>query len=250
MDVVLGEAHQGADAGLLVVADEQTAGRGRRGHAWASPPGAGLYFSLLLRPPLDRGNMAKASAPSATLEGTAPSVAGLITLAAGVAVGEGITTATGLDVSLKWPNDVLVERRKLAGILAEAVALGTPAQSIVLGIGINVDEASFPPAIATRATSIATELGRPVDRGEVLAAVLVALSEQYRRLLEARYDDVLGDWRARSPWASGAQVEWDSPHGPMRGITTDVDNTGALLVRTPERVERIIAGEVRWYGLR
>lgn len=237
MDVVLDAAQRGEEEGWLVVADEQTAGRGRRGHEWSSPPGAGLYFSVLLRPPL----RAHAESPS--------SPAGLITLAAGVAVGEGITAATGLPVSLKWPNDVLVERRKLAGILAEAVALGTPAQAVVLGIGINVHEASFPPAIADRATSLAGELGRPVDRGDVLAFVLTSLAAQYRALLEGRYDDVLNAWRARAPWAIGHAVRWDGPNGPMQGTTAGVDVSGALLVRTQMGVERIISAELRWMDL-
>ena len=164
-----------------------------------------------------------------------------------MAVGEGVTAATGLGVSLKWPNDVLVDRRKLAGILAEGVGLGTPGQSIVLGIGINVTEASFPPSLAGRATSIAGELGRPIDRGDVLAAVLAALAARYRLLLEARYDDVLNAWRQRAPAAHGVAVEWDAPSGPIGGITAGIDAAGALLIRTPEgRLERVIAGEVRW----
>lgn len=237
MDVVVTEAQAGADAGLLVVADEQTTGRGRRGHEWSSPPGAGLYFSILLRPP-------------AADDSRQPSAVGLITLAAGVAVGEGIRNATGLDVSLKWPNDVLVERRKVAGILAEGVGLGLPAQAIVLGIGINVREASLPATIASRATSLAGELGRAVDHGDVLAAVLAALADQYRRLLDGRYDEVLRAWRLRAPWATGAEVEWDTPQGVMRGVTTGIDDSGALLVRTPAGTERLIAGEVRWAHLR
>lgn len=236
MDVVVREAHEGACAGLLVLADEQTAGRGRRGHEWASPPGAGLYFSLLLRPPVAQSL-------------TGASAAGLLTLSAGLAVAEGVVVATGLDVTLKWPNDVLVDRRKLAGVLAEGVALGTPSQAVVLGIGINVGEASFPPAIAARATSLTGELGRVVDRGDVLAAVLVALADRYRQLLDGRYDEVLTAWRGRAPWASGAEVEWDTACGPARGITAGIDDSGALLVRTAAGTERLIAGNVRWTKL-
>ncbi|MCA1583546.1 MAG: biotin--[acetyl-CoA-carboxylase] ligase [Acidobacteria bacterium] len=239
MDVALQQAHHGAAAGLLVVADEQTAGRGRRGQAWASPAGAGLYFSLLLRPPLTGGDEVFGSASRS-------SPASLLTLAAGVAVSEGIETATGLDVSLKWPNDLLVGRRKLAGILAEGVELGTSTQAVVLGIGINVNEAAFPAPIADRVTSIAAELGRTLDRGHILSAVLTALARQYQVLLHARYDDVLADWRKRAPSAFGREVEWDTRNGVLSGVTAGLDDGGALLVRTRQGLERVIAGEVRW----
>jgi BirA family biotin operon repressor/biotin-[acetyl-CoA-carboxylase] ligase len=213
--------------GLLVVADEQTAGRGRRGRTWASPPGAGLYFSLLLRPPV-------------------PSVLGLLTLAAGVGVGDGVVAATGLRTHLKWPNDVLVERRKLAGILAEGLAVGTPDQAVVLGVGVNVSAGAYPPDVASRATSLESELGRTVDRGEVLTQILAAMARWYRALLEARYDEVLEAWRAAAPSATGTKVEWATPDGVRRGVTAGIDGSGALLVRTPAGIERLIAGEVTW----
>jgi BirA family biotin operon repressor/biotin-[acetyl-CoA-carboxylase] ligase len=230
--------------GLLVIADEQTAGRGRRGRTWSSPPGAGLYFSLLLRPPISAPLKGLPSARESG--GTGPSVLGLLTLAAGVGVAEGIAASTGLQTELKWPNDVLVGRRKLAGILAEGVAVGTPEQAVVLGVGLNVSTASFAPAIATRATSLDTELGRAVDRGEVLAQALVGIARWYRALLEARYDEVLKAWRRAAPSAVGTTVAWTTPHGSLTGVTAGIDDDGALLVRTPAGLERLIAGEVTW----
>lgn len=215
-----------AREGLLVVADEQTAGRGRRGRVWASPPGAGLYFSVLLTPPM------KAIA--------------LLTLTVGVGVVNGIAAATGLPAQLKWPNDVLVGRRKLAGILAEGIAVGTPEQAVVLGVGLNISAGAYPPEIAVRATSLETELGRAVDRGEVLAQTLVAIAHWYRALLEARYDEVLEAWRSAAPSAVGTTVEWTTPQGPQIGVTAGVDDAGALLVRTSQGIERLIAGEVTW----
>jgi BirA family biotin operon repressor/biotin-[acetyl-CoA-carboxylase] ligase len=157
-DVAGALADQGADEGLMVIADRQIAGRGRLGRSWASPPGAGIYASVVLR-------------PSAL-------VATLLTIAAGVAVSEGIAAATGLSVHVKWPNDVHVDGRKLAGILAEG-AVG----HVVLGIGINIQPAAYPADIAVRATCIEAELGRPVDRGVVLAECLAALAGRYRELL-------------------------------------------------------------------
>ena len=221
MDVASKLAHEGAPHGVVIGADEQTAGRGRRGTTWVSPPGAGLYFSFIARPSAG---------------------AGLITLAAGVAVREGIRAATGLAAHLKWPNDVIVDRRKLAGILAEGVAIGSPQQAVVIGVGINVQPAAYPPEIAARATSLEGELGKAIDRGALLTAVLSALRDRLETL-ERRPGDILQAWRAASPNATGTRVEWDGGHGTTAGI----DDSGALLVNTTAGVERIIAGEVRWH---
>jgi BirA family biotin operon repressor/biotin-[acetyl-CoA-carboxylase] ligase len=220
MDVASKLAHEGAPHGVVIAADEQTAGRGRRGTTWVSPPGAGLYFSFISRP----------SAGAA-----------LITLAAGVAVREGIKTATGLGADLKWPNDVIVDRRKLAGILAEGVAIGSPDQAVVIGVGVNVQQAAYPPEIAARATSLEGELGKTVDRGMVLTEILIALWDRLATL-EQRPGDILQAWRAASPNATGTRVEWDGKHGTTAGI----DDSGALLVKTTAGVERIIASELRW----
>ena len=220
MDVASKLAHEGAPHGVVIGADAQTAGRGRRGTTWVSPPGAGLYFSFIAR-------------PSESAE--------LITLAAGVAVREGIKAATGLAADLKWPNDLLVDRRKLAGILAEGVAIGTPQQAVIIGVGVNVQPAAYPPEIAARATSLEGELGKAVDRGAVLTAVLIALGDRLATL-ERRPGDILQAWRAASPNATGTRVEWDGKQGTTAGI----DDSGALLVKTTAGVERIIAGELRW----
>jgi BirA family biotin operon repressor/biotin-[acetyl-CoA-carboxylase] ligase len=221
MDVASTLAHDGAAHGVVVVAAEQTAGRGRRGSAWQSPPGAGLYFSFIARP-------TAASLP-------------LITLCAGVGVRDGIAAATGLVPHLKWPNDLIVGKRKLAGILAEGLAIGTSDQAVIIGIGINVQSAAYPPDVASRATSIEGELGRAIDPDLVLASVLEQLSSRLA-LLERSPGDILQAWRAASPNAIGTRVEWDG----RSGVTAGIDDSGALLVKTSERIERIIAGEFRW----
>lgn len=222
MDVASGLAHDGAPHGVVVGADEQTSGRGRRGTTWASPPGAGLYFSFIARPG----------------EHTLP----LITLAAGVAVRDGIAAATGLAPDVKWPNDLIVDRRKLAGILAEGVAIGSADQAVIIGAGVNLRPAAYPADVAARATSIEGELGRTFERGELLSAILLALWDRLAAL-ERRPGDILQAWRAASPSASGTRVEWDGRHGTTAGI----DDGGALLVRTNGGVERIIAGELNWH---
>ena len=228
MDVAAALAADGAAHGVVVAAEEQTAGRGRRGSSWVSPPGAGLYFSFIARPQVPSP---KSQAPTLSL----------LTLAAGVGVREGIAAASGLAADLKWPNDVLVGRRKLAGILAEGLAIGTSHQAIVIGVGVNVQPAAYPPDVAARATSIEGELGRAVDRDAVFTAILDAL---WHRLatLEERPGDILQAWRTASPSAIGTRIEWEG----RAGLTIGIDDTGALLVKTTAGVERIIAGELRW----
>ncbi|MGE0042615.1 MAG: biotin--[acetyl-CoA-carboxylase] ligase [Vicinamibacterales bacterium] len=229
MDLVADLAAAGAPEGLVVVADEQTAGRGRRGRAWSSPPGAGLYLSILLRP-----------------GAAAADRVALVTLAAGVGVAAGVRAATGLEPELKWPNDLMVGRRKLAGILAEGIAVGAEGQAVVLGVGINVQPAAYPPDVEARATSIEGELGRPADRGRLLAEVVAGVCRTCHDLSAEGAGDILRAWRAAAPRATGATVEWDAPGGARTGVTAGVDDTGALLVRTPAGIERLIAGEVRW----
>jgi BirA family biotin operon repressor/biotin-[acetyl-CoA-carboxylase] ligase len=218
--------------GAVVLADAQTAGRGRRGHTWFSPPGAGLYVSVILLP-------ARAARVS-------DRATGLVTLAAGVALCEGVEAATGLVPEIKWPNDVLVGRRKLAGILAEGVAApSAPAlQSVVLGFGINVGTLQPPRELADRVTSLELELGRPIERWAVAVETLAALAARYRDLLDARFDAILDAWRHRSPRSRGTHVTWDD--GRRRGVTAGIDEAGALLVRDGERLERIVSGEVLW----
>lgn len=226
MDEVSRAAEVGAPRGYVVGAEAQSAGRGRLGRAWASPPGAGLYFSYLARPA--RG-------------------VELLTLAAGVAVRAGIADATGLHADLKWPNDLLVGGRKLAGLLAEGARLNMPGRSVTIGVGINARPAAYPPDVAMRATSLESELAREVDRGAVLVAVLAHLADTLAALDAGGAEAILQAWREASPAAVGTPVEWSDPSGRRHGITAGIDDTGALLVRTPAGTERIIAGELRWH---
>jgi BirA family transcriptional regulator, biotin operon repressor / biotin---[acetyl-CoA-carboxylase] ligase len=219
--------------GLVVVADEQTAGRGRRGHTWFSPSGSGLYVSVVLAPATATSDPARATT--------------LLTLAAGVALAEGIEQAAGLRVDLTWPNDLLVCRRKLAGILAESSgSVGDRSDTVVVGYGINVRPTAFPPELRDRATSLESELGRAVDRHHVLAETLAALSRRYEDLLAGRFDAILDAWRRLAPGASGARVTWTSNAGESSGVTAGIDDLGALLVRVDDRIERIVSGEVAW----
>jgi BirA family biotin operon repressor/biotin-[acetyl-CoA-carboxylase] ligase len=231
MDVAEEWSRAGTHDAFVIVADEQTRGRGRRGRAWSSPPGAGLYLSFVWH---SHGEAVDGGGRS------------LLTLAAGVAVRLAIARAAGLAAELKWPNDLMVGRRKLAGILAEGLGVGTGEESVILGIGINVFTASHRVDVATRATSLQDELGRTIDRARVLEEVLVAVSDARDSLCKGNTNDILHEWRAAAPLAEGAAVEWVTHHGRHRGTTAGIDDTGALLVRSAAGLERIVGGEVTW----
>jgi BirA family biotin operon repressor/biotin-[acetyl-CoA-carboxylase] ligase len=250
-DIAAALAERGGAEGAVIVAETQSAGRGRRGRVWFSPPGSGLYVSIVLAPSRARLDPDRAVA--------------LLPLAAGVALADAIEAAAGLKVELKWPNDLYVGRRKLGGILAEAVALegpraaapgarepggpsgGSPSEvtSVVCGYGINVASVACPRDIADRATSLEAELGRPIGRAELLVETLTAMACRYEELLLGRYDAILDAWRARAPRSVGARVSWTTGTGTDAGVTAGVDERGALLVRIGHRTERIV-GEVNW----
>jgi BirA family biotin operon repressor/biotin-[acetyl-CoA-carboxylase] ligase len=172
----------------------------------------------------------------------------LLTLTAGVALADGIERATGLRPDIKWPNDLLVGPRKLAGILAEGVTApaSSALQSVVLGYGLNVGATNPPAELAVRMTSLEAELGRAIDRATVCAETLAALASRYRELVDARFDAILDAWRARSPGSVGRRVKWTTGGRECHGTTAGIDDRGALLVRTGDRVERIVSGEVLW----
>ena len=208
-------AAAGAPHGTLVTADHQTAGRGRQGRAWSAPPGRALLMSLVLR----------------DLDELQP----LLPLAAAVAVCEAAERSAEVACEIKWPNDVWIGGRKLAGILIE----GRPqAGWLVLGLGINVGTRSeeFPPELHDAATSLAIEgHGEPPAVGDLLAAVLEALSER----LADPPDALLEAWRARDA-LRGRPIEWEGG----KGIATGIDERGALLVDTDAGTRTLEAGEV------
>jgi BirA family biotin operon repressor/biotin-[acetyl-CoA-carboxylase] ligase len=238
-DVALALAVDGDSDGAIVIADGQTAGRGRLGRRWFSPPGSGLYVSTVLRP-----SAAQADPQRAT---------GLLTLAAGLALAEAIESATGLRVDIKWPNDLMIARRKLGGILAEAVGVERHPVAqrgitrVVLGYGINIRSTAYPPELGDRATSLEAALGRPMDGAMLCAETLAALSCRYRDLLAGRFDAILDGWRSRAPGSCGARVTWSTPTGAGSGVTAGVDGRGALVVRVGDHLETIVGGEVTWF---
>ena len=213
-------ASEGAAEGLATVADEQTAGRGRLQRAWSSPKGAGLYFSILLRPqiPVDQWP--------------------LITFAVALAVGDALHEAAGVQTDIKWPNDLLSGERKICGILAEAI--DTPAgRAVIVGIGINLTQHAFP-----EATSVSEATGARPDREAILAALLSALTRWYSLLSER--EKVVAAWSSRSSYAFGKLVQVKNGNEVWQGMTCGVEPDGALRLRTSkEEIKLIRAGDVQ-----
>lgn len=232
-DLALARAAAGAPEGTAVLADLQRAGRGRRGRSWFSPAGAGLYLSIVTRPPQDGLS--------------------LVTLIAGMAAARAVTTTTGLPVQLKWPNDLVVGRpwRKLGGVLCEAVTAGADVGAVVMGVGVNLRPTAYPPEVADRATSIEGELGREADRTALVVELLAGVLDGMARLRrEPNHQWVRESWRTlAAPGSLGAAVRWHDQDGERRGLARDIDVDGALLVDADGRRERIVAGEVIWERL-
>lgn len=217
-----------APAWSVVLAESQSAGRGRRGRAWVSPPG-NLYLSVSLPPPLPQDK------------------AGLIPLVAGLACAEALLEF-GVEVRLKWPNDLHAGGRKLGGILAEASSAGAVLDSVVVGIGVNLraDPAHSDPGLRELATSVATLAGQAPDPCEAAAAILARLFARHAELQAGAGPALLAAWRARSvPWW-GQPVEVAVGDRTERGTATDVDGSGALvLTRTDGSLVRLLAGDAR-----
>ncbi len=212
-------ASEGAAEGLVIVADEQTAGRGRLQRAWSSPKGAGLYFSVLLRPsvPVDQWP--------------------LITFVAALAVGDALREAAGVQTDIKWPNDILSGERKICGILAEAIDT-TRGRAVIVGIGINLAPGAFP-----EATSVVEASGSQPDREAILAALLSALARWYSLLGER--EKIVAAWSSRSSYATGKLVQVRNGDEVWQGTTCGVEPDGALRLRTANgEIKLIRAGDV------
>lgn len=239
-DVAHELAAAGAAEGLVVVADEQTAGRGRLDRRWWAPPGSSLLMSLLLRPPIP------------------PMQAGQLTMCLGLGAVEAVEQVTGLRPSLKWPNDLLLDGRKLGGMLTELHLAGERLAYAVLGLGLNVNvslggdtranssgpEAGLcvPADVAGSAISLFSALGRPVSRAELLAHVLVHSETWYDRLL--RGESPHAAWAARLD-TLGRAVTVATPAGALHGLASGVTAEGALLLRTSDgQTHTVWAGDV------
>ena len=222
-------ARQGAPQGAVAVAQRQDAGRGRRGRGWESPIGGGLYFSVLLRPSLLPGQVQ------------------LVSFAAALAVQEGLHRLLGLETEIKWPNDVLLEGRKLCGILSEAAVEPDRVHHVVTGMGINVNltVSQFPEELRPRVATLKDRVGRSVPRASVLASVLEALGERMEALSAPGGDGTLLEDYRRQCATLGRPVRVELDQGSLEGRALSVDPDGALRVRDREgREHRFAAADV------
>ncbi len=220
-------AAEGVPEGAVVLAELQTAGRGRMGRSWEAHAGQNLTFSTVLRPALS------------------PERLGLITVAASVAVAETVSAFTApLEAGIKWPNDVLLEGRKCCGMLLESSFSGQKRPTVILGIGLNVNQDAFPPALADRATSMLLATGRHTPRAPLLAALLSRLEHVYDRLvhdeaaLRQAYEARLaGLGRPATLYLAGTPA-------PVPGVLAGITETGALRLVTKDGLRIFHAGEV------
>ncbi len=219
----------GEPEGAIFVAEEQTAGRGRAGHTWDSAQSVGIYCSVILRPVLP------------------PSDALLLSLIAGIAVAEAVEQIIGLCPDLRWPNDVMLNDRKFCGILTEMNSEPTRVHYVVVGIGINVNHASFVDELEPIATSLRMESGRAWSRVELAAALLKSLDSEYRKLTQggtAARSSILRKFEEGSSYARSRLVHVDG-NGGYDGVTEGLDDRGFLLVRTASGLRTVLSGEVR-----
>jgi len=222
------KAMTGAPEFTCVVADEQTAGRGRRARAWHSSPGDGLYLSVLLLPRTD-----------------SPSKIPLISLLAAIAVAETMIERGVANVDIKWPNDVLVNDRKVSGILAEAVSEGPESLRLVLGVGVNLNHQSFPPELSETAASLAIETGERVAVEEFRDQLLDKIARWYEHWRRDESMLIVNRWQRLSTYARDKQVAVTLDDEKIIGVTDGVTETGALrLVVDSGEVKTILAGEV------
>jgi len=223
----LNQARRGADEGLCVVARRQTAGRGRHGRVWISEPDAGLYFSIVLRPKIETRFLP------------------LLTLMTAVAVHDTLEETFHLDCDIKWANDIHVDDKKICGILAETAE--TPkGLAVVAGVGINLKSSSFPPEIATVATSVEAETGQKINADEALEAFTRFFDYHYEILHEADgAARIRQAWTRRSSYAAGKRVRVFLENETIQGTTNGIEENGALRVRFETGETKIIqAGEI------
>lgn len=222
------EAQKGCGEGTLVLAEEQTGGRGRLGRVWYSPRYKGIFLSLVLRPPVN------------------PSEASQVTMVASVALAMAIRAETGVVAGIKWPNDLLVQGKKVCGILAELNAEMDRVNYLVLGAGINANQepGDFPEELRATATSLKVETGQPVDRVKLVRACLEAFEHWYSLWLGQGFGAILSIWREMSV-SLNCPVRIHTLNKAWDGWAEDVDEDGALLLRLPNgELQRLVSGEV------
>jgi BirA family biotin operon repressor/biotin-[acetyl-CoA-carboxylase] ligase len=222
-------AKGGAGEGTVILADSQSRGKGRLGRSWESSPGANLHLSIILKPPI------------------CPSDAPQITLLAGVAAARALSGVSGLKCLIKWPNDILLRGKKLAGILAEMEGEGSRVGFIILGIGVNVNwrREDFPADLGVTATSLRAESGKEISRGAAAAGLFRELEKEYTAFIREGFSARLREEWDRLSWINGKEVTLSLPEGEISGRALGLDTDGALLLLDGKgKTRRFIAGDV------
>lgn len=221
---------QGAAQGTVVAASFQSQGRGRLGKSWQSPPGRGLYFSIILRPELENKDLAK------------------VTLAAGLAVCEALDAVAGTNARMKWPNDILLSGKKTAGLLAESVQMPAGQKNlVVLGIGVNVATRrnDFPAALQESATSLFLATGKLLDYGVLLKAIVEKVEQRLQTLERGGFPEILAAWRSRDA-TFGKRLQWLTVNGRIvTGVSLGTDKEGQLQIEDQHGVvHQVLSGDI------
>ncbi|PLR66789.1 MULTISPECIES: biotin--[acetyl-CoA-carboxylase] ligase [Bacillaceae] len=221
-------AGNGAEEGTIVVADQQTSGRGRLARVWYSPKQTGIWMSLILRPKIPINKTPQ------------------LTLLTAVALIQSIEEVTGLTPEIKWPNDILINGKKIVGILTELQAEADQVHSVIIGIGMNVNHAldQFPEELQSVATSIAIETGKPSDRAEVIQAILKNFEKLYTSYLIHGFKPVKLLWESYAISLNKNLIA-RTLHGAIRGRAAGIDDEGVLLLETAEgKIEKIYSADI------
>lgn len=214
-----------AEEGTVILADEQSAGRGRFARSWISEPGKNLLFSIILKPRLPADRIA------------------LLSLAAGIAVALAIEEVSGLKTDCKWPNDILIDGKKVCGILAESSFARSAPISLIIGIGLNVNQLNFPKELQSTASSISLIAGKVFDRDLILNSILEQLELLYLRIGKDESDYIIQSFKARCAML-GNDVTIQSGNESIQGIASDIDRNGALMITTTKGIRKVLAGDV------
>lgn len=225
------QAEEGAKQGLLIIGEEQTAGRGRRGREWDSQKGEGIFMTLLLRPDIEPGN------------------ASMLTLVMGLAVRDALEDVCGLDAKIKWPNDIICDGKKVCGILTEMSAQVDYINHIVIGVGINIHHEAFPQELQHMATSVYQQTGKHICRGELIAKCMEHFERYYHDYLKYQNLHLLVDMYNSHLINRGRQVQVLDIRKNFTGVAQGINESGELLVETESGVSLVSAGEVSVRGV-
>lgn len=225
-------AKEGMAHGTLIIAESQTGGKGRRGRSWFSPSGKSVFMSMILKPELE------------------PSKASMLTLVQALAVSRAIKTVSGMNSQIKWPNDIVVNKKKICGILTEMNIEAGSISSIIIGTGINVNQEDFPEEIQHIATSLMWEGKQEVSREELIAKVCLYFEQYYEAFMKMQDLSLLVEEYNASLVSCGKTVKVLDPKGEFTGKALGINEVGELLVEKEDRtVENVYAGEVSVRGL-